>query len=334
MTEYFKTGKLPSGFLDKLFRTYPVKDPRVLMGPGTGLDCAVIDAKDTLFVYKSDPITFVTDNIGWYLVQINANDIVTTGASPRWLLVTLLLPENAATDEIVTGIFKQIHDACGKLNITIIGGHTEITSGLNRAIAIGTMIGEVKRENLVRPDGSMPGDKILITKSVPIEGTAIVAREFKAQLGKGHLSENLINLAENYLFDPGISIFNDARIAARTRQVTAMHDPTEGGVVGALWEMSLACGHKFVIDTDKIPVTELSSEICKAFSIDPLKTISSGALLMTAKPEHAEEICSSMAENGIQCTIIGEVTYGPASLSDKGEYLERPLRDEICRLYE
>lgn len=130
-------GKLPQDLLAAILARAPVSDPRVLLGPGIGLDCAVIDNGEHLTVYKSDPITFATDQIGYYLVQVNANDIATTGARPLWLLVTLLLPDQRATPELAGTIMAQVHAACRDLGVSVIGGHTEITAGLDRPIAIG-----------------------------------------------------------------------------------------------------------------------------------------------------------------------------------------------------
>ena len=178
MTSPLPIGKLPHQLLADILSRAPVDDPRVILGPGIGLDCAVIDNGDRLTVYKSDPIAFATDQIGYYLVQVNANDIATTGARPLWLLVTLLLPEKKTTARLADEIIAQIHQTCHALDVAVIGGHTEITMGLDRPIAIGTMIGEVARDRLITPRGANAGDRVLLTKGVPIETTALLAREF------------------------------------------------------------------------------------------------------------------------------------------------------------
>ena len=156
-------GKLPAGLLANLLAQSPVQDPRVVLRPGIGLDCALVDVGDTLLALKSDPITFATDEIGWYAVQVNANDIATTGAAPRWFLATLLLPEGGATAGLAKAINQQLHSACQEIGVTIVGGHTEITYNLDRPILVGTMIGEVRREDLVTPKGALPGDLLLLT---------------------------------------------------------------------------------------------------------------------------------------------------------------------------
>lgn len=335
MSEVLPVGKLPPDLLVRLVAQQPVTDPSVIVGPGVGLDCAVVEVGDTLLVYKSDPITFATDEIGWYVVHINANDIATTGARPRWLLATLLLPEKATTPALVEQISGQIHDACREIGVTVIGGHTEITYGLERAIVMGTMIGEVERKRLVTPRGVNPGDRILLTKGVPIEATAILAREFPARLA-AHLSESELSQARNFLHDPGIGVLRDAQIATRAGKVTAMHDPTEGGLAAALWELAEASGRALYIDVDAAPVPTLSARICQAFGLDPLATIASGALLITASAGDALAIRRALDAEGIACAEIGWAEDGPAGVWQTGErrHLPRPERDDIGRAYE
>jgi len=330
-------GKLPSELLAKILTQAPISDPRVVLGPGIGLDCAVVDMGDSYLVFKSDPITFATDEIGWYAVQVNANDIATTGATPRWFMVTALLPEGVTTPKGVEEISKQLFSACQDLGISLIGGHTEITYGLDRPIIVGTMVGEVARDQLITPKGAMPGDRILLTKGIPIEGTAILTREFPERL-KGVLSQEEIQEGKEYLFNPGISVVKDAMIATQAGKVTAMHDPTEGGLSGALWELAEACGHTLVIDPKNVFIPKISTKICQAFEIDPLATIASGALLLTTPPEHTNAIIRSLEDEGIACADIGCVEAGNVrveQITPKGrQLLPRPERDEIAMLFE
>ena len=337
MGKLLPVGKLPVELLAGLLGQAPIQDPRVVVGPGVGLDCAVVDVGDRLLVFKSDPITFASDEIGWYLVQVNANDIATTGARPCWLLVTLLLPEGQTTAELVEEISGQIHRACGEIGVSVIGGHTEITHGLARPIIVGTMIGEVARDRLVTPRGAVPGDRLLLTKGVPIEATAILAREFPERLAQD-LSPAEVEQASNFLFDPGISVLRDAQIATQAGQVTAMHDPTEGGLAAALWELAQACDHSLVVEPAAVPVPSLSVRICKALNLDPLAAIASGALLLTAPAEQAPQIRRALEQEGIACAAIGAVEAGPAAVwqatKTGREPLPRPARDEIARIYE
>ena len=253
-------GKLPPDLLAQLISQAPIRDERVLLGPGIGLDCAVIDNGPNLLVFKTDPITFVTEDIGWYAVQVNCNDIATTGAIPRWMLVTLLLPDQGTDEGQVRRIFEQVYQACEKIDVALIGGHTEITYGLNRPILVGTMIGEVSRGKLITPKGARPGDRILLTKGVPIEATAILAREFYDQLSEVLTGEEL-RCAADYLFDPGISVLEDARMATEAGEITAMHDPTEGGLASALWELAQASGRALIFDPRMVHIPDLAAKI-------------------------------------------------------------------------
>lgn len=337
MTDSLPLGKLPFDLLAGLLARAPIKDPRVLYGPGIGLDCAVIDLGERLLVFKSDPITFATDEIGWYAVQVNANDVATTGAAPRWMLATLLLPEANTPPEMVERIFGQIYRAAQELGISVVGGHTEVTYDLKRPILVGTLIGEVSREHLVTPDGIRSGDVLLLTKGVPIEATALLAREFGQRLrcGKMALNESELDTARQFLYHPGISVVRDAQIATRAGRVHAMHDPTEGGLAGALWELSDASRCRLMIDRQSVPVPALSERICSTLGLDPLATIASGALLLAAPDEDASGIIQALTAEGIACSVIGRVEDGPAGVWEiGGKVLERPARDDIARVYE
>ena len=330
-------GKLPVDLQARLLAQAPIQDARVLLGPGIGLDCAVVEPGDRLLVYKSEPITFVTDEIGWYAVQVSANDIATTGALPAWFLVTLLLPEGQTTPDLVEHINRQIFTACQELGISLIGGHTEVTYGLDRPIVIGAMIGEVERDRLVTPRGAAPGDRVLLTKGVPIEATAILAQEFSGRLSAVMAPQEL-EQARGFLHQPGISVLRDARIALDAGRVTAMHDPTEGGLASALWELADASGQALFIDPSQVIIPALSARICQILALDPLAAIASGALLLTTPPGDASKICQALQSQGIACAEIGVVESGPPSVWRKTESgrepLARPARDEIARLFE
>jgi len=331
----FPLGKLPYDFLAKLLRQAPVADPRVLIGPGSGLDCAVIDLGERFLVFKSDPITFTTDQIGWYAVQVNANDIATTGGVPRWMLATLLLPEGKATPELVQEIFDQLSQACSALGISLVGGHTEVTYGLDRPVISAALVGEVERGRLVRPDGARPGNGLLLTKGVPVEAVSILAREFPERL-RAVLSEDELQEARNYLVNPGISVVRDAQIAVAAGRVRAMHDPTEGGLAAALWELAEASRVRLAVDPQAVRVPDLARRICSQLGIDPLASIASGALLMAVEADDAGAIISALEAAGIPCASIGgvEAAGEPGVFTPGWKPLARPMRDEIARLFE
>jgi hydrogenase maturation factor len=328
-------GKLPPELLARMIARAPVTDARVVVGPGLGFDCAVVAPSGDLLVLKSDPITFASDEIGWYLVQVNANDLATTGAVPRWLLLTMLLPEGATTPELVERTSGQVQAACAELGIAVIGGHTEITYGLDRVIVVGTMIGEVAAERLVTPAGAQAGDRLLLTKGVPIEATALLAREFPERLA-GALSEAELAEAQGYLRTPGLSVVREAALAMRAGHVTAMHDPTEGGLAGALWELAEAAGKGLRVNPTRVPVPPLAGRVCAALGLDPLAAIASGALLLAAPGSDAAAIQAALRAEGIVCAEIGTVEEGPPAvwLGEGRKALARPARDEVARLFE
>ncbi len=330
-------GKLPPDLLKKLLQNAPILDDRILSGPGIGIDCAVIKMGEKALAVKTDPITFVSNEIGWYAVQVCANDIVTTGSKPLWYLATVLFPEKDTTQTMVEEIGNQIYKTCAGLGISVIGGHTEVTTGLDRPIVVGTMIGEVECDHLLSPTDSRPGDHVLLTKGVPIETTAIIAREFKGKL-LGALSREEIEEAANYLYDPGISVVKDAQIALAAGTVHAMHDPTEGGLAAALWEMSDACGHGIMFDPGKVYIPALAQKVCDVFGIDPLASIASGALLMSVPEDNVNKICKALSGSEIHCVDIGHVVDKSHGLvtADNGKerVYPRPERDEIATLFD
>jgi hydrogenase expression/formation protein HypE len=333
-------GKLPAELLSQLLASVPPSssDARVLVGPGPGLDCAVLDlGGDRLLVLKSDPITFTAGDLGWYLVQVNANDIATTGAVPRWLMATLLFPEEGSTERLVRDTFDKLLKACSASEITLIGGHIEITHGLDRPIAVGAMIGEVRRAELRTPRGASPGDALLLTKSVAIEAVAILCQEFPDRVA-ALVGDDEASRGAAYHHDPGISVLRDARIACEAGPVSAMHDPTEGGLAAAIWELAEASGRRIVVDVDAIPVSDLARRICDHFRIDPLASISSGALLLTVPESYQAQVCRTLQDQGIPCKAIGRVQTGQpgvwVSSMSGPTLLERPARDEIARLFD
>jgi len=329
-------GKLPADLLAQLLSKYSIQDPRILLGPGIGLDCAVLDLDTTLLVLKSDPITFTTDELGWYAVQINTNDIATSGALPRWFLSTLLLPEGLTTTDLIKNIYEGVNSACQMVGASVIGGHTEITYGIDRPILVGTMIGEVERQKLVTPRGACPGDQLLLTKGIPIEATAILARDFTDKL-EHNLSPKEIDRARQFLYDPGISVLKDAQIAIQTGHVTAMHDPTEGGLASALWELASASNCSITINPQDVFIHELSNRICQTLGLDPMACIASGALLLTAPLQDATKIQSALKSEGIQCVKIGKIESGrPGVWSSTPAGVNKipwPNQDEIAKLF-
>ncbi len=334
----YPLGKLPSDHLARLLADHAPSDPRVVLGPGIGRDAAVIDFGDKYVIAKTDPITFASDEIGWYAVHVNANDVACTGATPRWFLATLLLPQRQTTPSLVDAIFDQIADACHELGIALVGGHTEITHGLDRPIVVGCMLGEVSPDRLVRPDGARPGDALLVTKGIAVEGTAIIAREINGLSGLNGLDRDFLERCRGFLHEPGISVVRDARVATAAGQVHAMHDPTEGGLATGLLELAEAAGVGLEVEEDAIPILLETRDLCTRLGLDPLGLIASGALLLAVALEDADTVLSALKEAGIAAAHIGQVVERKRGVVLQSGTGARPIPhfelDEIARLFE
>ena len=333
------SGKLRYDLLDSLLEGFTGRDPRVVVGPCVGEDAAVIEMGDSFLVATVDPITFTAENIGYYSINVNANDIAVHGARPRWFMATILLPLGDSDEGTIKEIFEQIRGAMEPLGITLIGGHTEVTNSVTRPVVSGHMMGEVDKKSLITTGGARPGDLIFLTKGIPIEGTAIIAYEKERELKEMGISSATIDEAKNFLYSPGISVVDDALLAAKSAPISSMHDPTEGGVSAALNEVAIAAGVTMVVTREDIPVYPQGEELCALFDIDPLGTISSGSLLFTADPVYRGDLEGAFTGEGIPLSVIGEV----APSSDERVYIveegrKSPLpyieRDEILKIFE
>ncbi len=334
----YPPGKLPHDLLERLIRSYTHQDPRLVVPPGLGEDAAVVEFGDRYLVAKTDPITFATDAIGWYAVHVNANDIAAMGAQPRFFLATILVPADQARPALIESIFHSIHQAAGQLGITVCGGHTEITPGIDRPLVVGQMLGEVEPASLVRSSGLKPGDALILTKGLAIEATAIIAREKRRELLDRGYAEAFLERSGNYLQDPGISVVRDARIAAEAGALHAMHDPTEGGVATGLFELAAASEVGLEIFADALYIAPESARLCAEFDLDPLGIISSGALLIGCGADAAPAVVAALKEAGIRSARIG--TARPLDFGlvlhrgDQTESLPRFPTDEITHLFE
>jgi hydrogenase maturation factor len=309
----------------------------LIVGGSIGEDAAVIDMGDRYLVAKTDPITFATDEIGWYAVNVNANDVACTGATPRWFLATLLLPENKTTPVLVDSIFTQISSACQELGISLAGGHTEITYDLDRPLLVGQMLGEVSPHKMVTTSGAQIGDDLILTKGIAVEATAIIATEMHQQL-LNHFDSNNLKYYANFLHNPGISVVKEAAVAVAAGGVHAMHDPTEGGLATGLFELAEAAKVGLEIIEDQLPYFPETITLCQHFGLDPLGVIASGALLIAADPPFTSKIVDHLTQAGIEASVIGRVRPQEKGCLLIGQAGPRPLptfaRDEITRLFE
>jgi hydrogenase maturation factor len=307
----------------------------VVVGPRVGEDAAVLDMGDRYLIATTDPITFVTEDLGWYALVVNANDLAVRGAAPRWFLAVCLLPEGQATEAAVTALFAQLGAACQMHGVALVGGHTEVTPGLDRPIVVGTMLGEVDKARLVTTSGARPGDVLLLTKGVPVEGTSIIARVRAAELRARGYDDAWLARARGTV--ARLSVVPEALLAAALVPVHAMHDPTEGGVATALWELADAAGVGLVVEAERIPVLAEGAALCREFGLDPLGTIASGALLLALAPADAGTVLHALAREGIEAAFIGRIVPRETGVvltrGGRPGPLPRFDQDEITRLF-
>ncbi|MDI6806423.1 MAG: AIR synthase family protein [Candidatus Aenigmarchaeota archaeon] len=332
-------GKLKLDLLEDMLKRYAIaKDSRVKVGPRLGEDAAVIDFGSKYLVSHIDPITLTTDEIGLYAVNVPANDVATRGAKPMWFNCAILLPENKATERLAENIFSQISYACKELDVAWVDGHTEVTYGLNRPIVVAHVMGEVEKSKLVTTSGAKSGDDIILTKGIAIEGTSIIAREKEIELKEKGYSEDFIKKCKNYLHNPGISVVKDCLLANEVARIHCMHDPTEGGLAMGLYEVARASNNGLVIYKDRIPILEESEILCKEYNLDPLGTVTSGSLILTAEPKESEKVLEEYRKAGIKAMIIGEIkgkNYGMKIIvEDRIHDLTYSEKDEITKIYE
>jgi hydrogenase maturation factor len=339
------SGKVPVALLRRLLvrlrkdrsgSALRQRDSKLIVGPGVGLDAAAIDLGDHYLVAKTDPITFVADEVGAYALTINANDLAAMGATPRWFLATLLLPAGATTSAQTSRLFSQLAASCRRSNAALIGGHTEITTAVSRPVIVGCLLGDCPKHRLVTAAGARVGDAILLTKGIPIEAVSILARERKPELRRRY-PPRFISRCRNYLNDPGISVLRDAQAALAVGGVHAMHDPTEGGLSTALYELAEAAGVGVRVEAQAIRILPEGARLCADFGINPLGAIASGALLICADPRRETAILRRLARAGIAAARIGTVVPARQGIclvtnGRRPRPLPRFAADELARL--
>lgn len=325
-----RTGKVPENVLQRsVLNQIKKRRAEVLVGPSIGEDCSVLQVeKDDLIVISTDPITGTSNEIGTLAVHITANDIASSGAELIGIMLNILLPVESEESELKT-IMVDIEKVCKELDIEVMGGHTEVTPAVNQIIVTVTGFGKTKQDEIINTSGAKPDDDILITKWAGLEGTAIIASEKKDEL-LSRYSKSFIDGA--IAFMNHISVIPEAKIAKEVG-VTSMHDITEGGVFGALWEVGSASDVGLEIDISKIPVRQETVEICEYFNINPYKLISSGCMLITST--NGKELEKRLEDKGIPSVIIGKVTKGNKRIVIKGEeksFLSPPKTDELYKV--
>jgi hydrogenase maturation factor len=323
-------GKIPIDLLkDVVFKNLGASRSEVIVGPKAGVDGAVIDMGSKDAIVSMDPITGAVERIGWEAINVNANDIATFGVEPAFFFSCIMIPAGSDS-QIIEAISTQMHHAAAELGIAIVGGHCEVTPGLANPIVVGCIMGLTEKGKYVTAAGAKAGDKIILTKTAGIEGTAILATDREEQLKKV-FSQTLLDGAKQFYSQ--ISVVRDALTAYRSGGVHAMHDPTEGGILNGIHEMADAPNLGVRVFKDKIIVEPETAKICRYYEIDPLQLISSGALLIAADPEAAPKIIDNLAKEHICAEVIGEFTDNPNKRllvrGDEAEILPRPTSDHL-----
>lgn len=325
-----KIGKVPENVLKRsVMKQLHYRRDEVILGPGIGEDCAALAlAEDEILVMSTDPITGTAKDIGKLAIQITANDLASAGAEPIGVMLTILLPDG--TREIaLKRIMEQMECACREAKMQILGGHTEVTAVVNQPVVNVAGVAKAKKGSLISTAGARAGMDIVVSKWVGIEGTMIFAKEKEAEL-KEHFPADFVDTAIG--FDRYLSVVPEAAVATQS-SVAAMHDVTEGGLFGALWEMAEASGVGLEIDLKKIPIRQETVEICEYFDVNPYGLISSGMMLMAAADGNA--LVLALQEAGIPATVIGKATEGNDRVIIRDEerrFLEPPKTDELYKV--
>jgi len=323
-----KEGKLDFDDLKNIiFNNKTIKRDEVIVRNDIGEDCSIIDFGECEAIFSTDPITGANENVGKLAVHINCNDIASSGGEPIGILVTILAPTTSSLDEI-NQVMKEINEEAAKINVEIIGGHTEVTDAVNKMIISVTVIGKNPRGKSIKTAGAKIGDDILVTKTIGLEGTCILINDYEKRVGN-ILSKEEIEEGKKLI--DNLSVLREGRIAGKF-EVHSMHDITEGGLLGAIFEVSAAANTGFEIYEEKVPVLDITKKICEEFKIDYLRLISSGSMLITT--DKGKELVKELESSGIRSTIIGKIIEKGGILIKNGKKIqvEPPKRDELFNI--
>jgi len=325
-----KVGKLSSEDLESLIiKKINFKNEDIFLKPGVGEDCAAISFGDYACVLSTDPITGTASEVGKLAVHISCNDVASSGIRPLGLLLTIMAPESITKEELEY-IMRQASEEADKIGVDIIGGHTEITTAVNRVVVSSTAIGKQLKSKVVKTAGAKLGDAILMTKSAGLEGTGIIAFEKEQELSVV-MTQEQISYCKKML--DKVSVVPEGVICGEYG-VTSMHDVTEGGVLGAIWEVCMASEVGCEIVKESITVEEVTNIISKHYDIDPLKLISSGVMLITVDGDRSESLIGLLEAEGIECAEIGRIVEASTGIVYKGtkEEIPSPESDELYKV--
>jgi hydrogenase expression/formation protein HypE len=321
-------GKLPAALLGRLLGDLAPLPAEVLVGPGIGEDACAIQVEAGVLVAAGDPITLTGADLGRAVVTVNANDVAVTGVRPRWFLATILLPAGTTEADVVR-LFADMRRTLTALGAALVGGHTEVTGAVRDPVVSGHMLGWAPAGRIVRTGGARPGDAIVQVGQVPIEGAAVLALDHPAALSTA--PQGSLQAAATALDDPGISVVEPA-LAAAEPGATAMHDPTEGGLAAALWELATASRVALRVDRERIAWFRPGLDVCRAAGADPWATLASGALLATFPGPQADEAVRHLNARGHAAAVIGRAEPGEGVRDTAGTPIPWPDRDEVARL--
>lgn len=321
-------GKLPAGLLAGLLADVAPASDEVLIGPAVGEDAAAVTVPGGVLVAATDPITLTGSEIGGFAVVINANDVAVTGVRPRWFLAAVLLPPDTTADQ-VQALFADMRQALVRVRASLIGGHTEVTTAVSHPVVVGHMLGLAEDGRVVATGGAQPGDRLVQIGAVPVEGAAVLAAEAGDRLDG--LDEGLVTAARAALDDPGIAVVEPA-LAAAQLGVTAMHDPTEGGLAAGLCELARAAGVAVRVDRDAVAWFAPGIAVCEAVGADPWATLASGCLLATFPPDRVEDAVTDLRTAGYPVATVGAIEAGHGVVDSTEKVVAWPDRDEVARV--
>ena len=325
-----KVGKVPESVLKRsIVRQIHTRRKEVLLGAGVGEDCAALKLEPgEIFVISTDPITGTARDIGHLAIHVTVNDLASAGAEPVGVMLTILLPEGSEERDLKQ-MMAQMEECCARAQVQIVGGHTEVTRAVTQPVISVCGIGKAREQELVSTAGAEPGQDILITKWIGLEGTSIIAKEKEGALSARYPMD-FIETAKG--FDKYLSVQPEAAVAVKFG-VSAMHDVTEGGIFGALWELAESSGVGLEIDLKKIPVRQETIEVCEFFGINPYGLISSGSMLMAASD--GSGLARELEKAGIHAVVVGKATRGNDRVlinEEERRFLEPPKTDELYKV--
>ena len=322
-----ESGKLPTELLAELLGQLPPLPPEVRLGAGIGEDASAIDVADGTLVVAADPITLTAEEAARLSVLVNANDVAVCGVQPRWFLAVILLPPETQ-ESAVRALFRILQATAAEIGVAVVGGHTEVTPAVNQPVVIGQMLGLAERGAILTTSAFSPDDVMIQVRPAPIEGAAVLARVAADRLGA--LDARVVSEARDALACPGISLVEAAGSAVELG-ARALHDPTEGGLAGGLWEMATAADVRIRVDREAVLWFEPGILVCREAGCDPWSTLASGTLLAAFPAAVADAALATLEERGHPAALIGTVEEGAGVCDLEGMPFPWSERDEVAR---